>query len=60
MNPSESVVALREGSLLHVCGNDLRYFSAREQGFKVFRHGVEIQEYHDTLALRSLVPFICH
>ncbi|AHG20508.1 alpha-aspartyl dipeptidase [Chania multitudinisentens RB-25] len=60
VNPSESVVALREGSLLHVSGNDLHYFSAKQQGFKVFRHGVETQEYHDTLALRPLVPFICH
>ncbi|MNL33251.1 Peptidase E [compost metagenome] len=60
VNPSESVVALREGSLLHVEGNDLRYFSARDQGFKVFRHGVETQEYLDTRALRPLVPFTCH
>ncbi|VEA61473.1 Peptidase E [Serratia plymuthica] len=60
VNPSESVVALREGSLLHVEGNDLRYFSARAQGFKVFRHGVETQEYDNTQALRPLVPFTCH
>ncbi|MHA7844914.1 dipeptidase PepE [Serratia sp. D1N4] len=60
VNPSESVVALREGSLLYVSGNDLHYFSAKQQGFKVFRHGVETQEYHDTQALRPLVPFTCH
>lgn len=60
INPSESVIALREGSLLQVCGNDLHYFSAREQGFKVFRHGIETQEYADTSALRSLVPFTCY
>ena len=60
VNPSESVVALREGSLLHIEGNDLRYFSARNQGFKVFRHGVETQEHHDTQALQPLVPFTCH
>ncbi|MNH47681.1 hypothetical protein D3C79_1110540 [compost metagenome] len=54
------MVALREGSLLHVEGNDLRYFSARDQGFKVFRHGVETQEYQDTQALSPLVPFTCH
>lgn len=60
VNPSESVVALREGSLLYVSGNDLHYFSARQQGFKVFRHGVATQEYQDTQALRALVPFTCH
>jgi dipeptidase E len=60
VNPSESVVALREGSLLYVSGNDLHYFSAKQQGFKVFRHGVETQEYHDTQALRPLVPFTCY
>ncbi|MGC6389200.1 dipeptidase PepE [Ewingella sp. S1.OA.A_B6] len=59
VNPSESVIALREGSLLQVSGNDLSYFSAKEQGFKVFRHGQEIQEYQDTQALSSLVPFNC-
>jgi dipeptidase E len=60
VNPSESVVALREGSLLHVSGNGLKYFSAKQQGFKVFRHAVETQEYLDTQALRALVPFTCH
>lgn len=60
VNPGESVVALREGSLLHVSGNDLRYFSAKQQSFKVFRYGTETQEYHDTLALRPLVPFTCY
>lgn len=59
VNPSESVIALREGSMLHISGNNLRYFSARGQGFKVFRHGEEIQEYQDTRALASLVPFHC-
>ena len=59
INPSESVVALREGSLLHVEGNELRYFSANEQGFKVFRHGEETREYQDTRALAALVPFNC-
>ena len=34
INPSESVVALREGSLLHVEGNELRYFSANGQGLQ--------------------------
>ncbi len=59
VNPSESVVALREGSLLHVEGNALRYFSANGQGFKVFRHGEETREYQDTRALAALVPFNC-
>src|SRR5471032_3123571 len=59
VNPSESVIALREGSLLKVSGNDLSYFSAKGQGFKVFRHGHDIREYHDTLALSPLVPFNC-
>lgn len=59
VNPSESVIALREGSLLQVSGNDLSYFSAKEQGFKVFRHGQDIEEYQDTQALSGLVPFTC-
>ncbi|THD55638.1 dipeptidase PepE [Enterobacteriaceae bacterium ML5] len=59
VNPSEAVIALREGSLLQVSGNELSYFSARNQGFKVFRHGHEIQEYHDTQALSAWVPFTC-
>lgn len=59
VNPSESVIALREGSLLKVSGNDLSYFSAKGQGFKVFRHGQDIQEYQDTQALSTLVPFNC-
>ncbi|MFS7384425.1 dipeptidase PepE [Rahnella inusitata] len=59
VNPSESVIALREGSLLQVSGNDLSYFSAKDQGFKVFRHGQEIEEYQDTQALSGLVPFTC-
>ncbi len=59
INPSESVVALREGSLLHVSGNQLNYYSARNEGFKVFRHEQETQEYQDTRALSGLVPFTC-
>lgn len=59
VNPFESVIALREGSLLQVSGNDLSYFSAKDQGFKVFRHGQETQEYQDTQAIQSLVPFNC-
>ena len=59
VNPSESVIALREGSLLQVSGNELSYFSAKDQGFKVFRHGQDIEEYQDTQALSGLVPFTC-
>lgn len=59
VNPSESVIALREGSLLQVSGNTLSYFSAKNQGFKVFRHGHETQEYQDTQSLSALVPFNC-
>ncbi|AKH90360.1 dipeptidase PepE [Edwardsiella tarda] len=59
VNPSESVIALREGSLLHVSGETLQYYSAKAQGYKVFRHGEEAREYHDTQALASLVPFHC-
>lgn len=59
VNPSESVVAIREGSLLQVQGNTLTYFSAKGQGFKVFKHGEEIKEYATTEALSALVPFDC-
>ncbi len=59
VNPSESVIALREGSLLQVSGNDLSYFSAKNQGFKVFRHEQDTQEYQDTQALQPLVSFNC-
>jgi dipeptidase E len=59
VNPSESVIAIREGSLLQISGNTLSYFSAKGQGFKVFKHQVETQEYSDTRALAKLVPFEC-
>ncbi|PLR30277.1 dipeptidase PepE [Chimaeribacter arupi] len=59
VNPSESVIALREGSLLQVSDNQLSYYSARGEGFKVFRHGRPAQEFHDAQALASLVPFNC-
>ena len=59
VNPGESVIALREGSMLHVTGNILSYYSAKGEGFKVFRHGQETQEYQDTHALSGLVPFRC-
>lgn len=59
INPSESVIAIREGSYLHVSEGQLSYFSAKGEGFKVFRHGRATQEYHDTKALAGLVPFDC-
>ena len=59
VNPSESVIAIREGSLLQVQGNNLSYFSAKGQGFKVFKHETETQEYSNTKAIAKLVPFDC-
>lgn len=59
VNPSESVIALREGSFLHLHDDRLRYHSVRNEDFKVFRHGEPIQAYHDTGALQPLVPFRC-
>jgi len=59
VNPSESVIALREGSFLHLHDDRLRYHSVRNEDFKVFRHGEPIQAYHDTRALQPLVPFRC-
>jgi dipeptidase E len=59
VNPTESVIALREGSFLHVHDNQLRYHSVRNEDFKLFRHGEPIQGYHDARALQPLVPFQC-
>jgi dipeptidase E len=59
VNPSESVIALREGSFLHLHDDRLRYHSVRNEDFKVFRHGEPIQAYHDTRPLQPLVPFRC-
>lgn len=58
LNPSESVIALREASLLQVSGDSLRYWSARGQGYKIFKHGQTAQEYLDAHALASLTPFV--
>nr|MBA2814308.1 dipeptidase E [Candidatus Pantoea persica] len=33
VNPDESVIALHEGSFLHVHENQLTYFSARDEDF---------------------------
>ncbi|MBE5253323.1 dipeptidase PepE [Mixta mediterraneensis] len=59
INPAESVIALREGSFLHVSDNRLSYFSVWDDDFKVFRHNQPIQAYHDVSALQPLVPFRC-
>jgi dipeptidase E len=59
VNPTESVVAIREGSLLQISGTKLRYYSSKDQGFKIFRHGQETKEHFDTSALSELVPFTC-
>ncbi|MBW7984444.1 dipeptidase PepE [Enterobacillus tribolii] len=59
INPSESVIALREGSMLHVSGNHLEYYSSRGEGYKIFRHQQETREYYDAQALAELVPFHC-
>ena len=59
VNPDESVIALREGSFLHVHENQLTYFSARDEDFKLFRHGQPIQSLRHAAALQSLVPFRC-
>ncbi|WP_033784439.1 dipeptidase PepE [Pantoea sp. 9140] len=59
VNPAESVIALREGSFLHLHDNQLRYHSVRNEDFKLFRHGEPIQGYHDARALQPLVPFQC-
>jgi len=59
VNPEESVIALREGSFLHVHENQLSYFSVRGEDFKVFRHNQPIQACRDATALQALVPFRC-
>lgn len=59
INPSEYVIAVREGSLLHVAGDELECYSVKAQGFKVFRYNQETQEYFDTQALAEMVPFRC-
>ena len=59
VNPEESVIALREGSFLHVHENQLSYFSVRGEDFKVFRHNQPIQACRDATALQVLVPFRC-
>ncbi|MNR26367.1 Peptidase E [compost metagenome] len=58
INPSEHVVALREASLLQISGESIEYWSARGQGFKIFKHGETTQEYQDATPLAALTPFI--
>ncbi len=59
INPHEVVVALREGSGLQIKGNELHYFSGKDEGFKLFQHNKTFSEQFDTLLLEKLVPFDC-
>lgn len=59
VNPEEIVVALREGSGLHICDNELHYFSGKNEGFKIFQHNKTFPEQFDTKALTEWVPFKC-
>lgn len=60
INPDEIVVALREGSGFHITGNELHYFSGKNEGFKLFQHNKTFLEQFDTSALadRSSVPLL--
>ena len=57
INPSESVVALREASLLQIGGDHIEYWSARGETFKIFKHGEPVREYGDAAPLAALTPF---
>lgn len=57
INPSEYVVALREASLLQISGDTVEYWSARDQDFKIFKHGQEPQAFMDASPLAELTPF---
>lgn len=57
INPSEHVVALREASLLQISGDTIEYWSARGEGFKIFKHGEASQEFMDAAPLAKLTPF---
>ncbi|MNE81686.1 (alpha)-aspartyl dipeptidase [compost metagenome] len=57
INPSEHVVALREASLLQISGETIEYWSARGEGFKIFKHGETPQEFMDATPLARLTPF---
>ncbi|MDL9988957.1 dipeptidase PepE [Providencia rettgeri] len=59
INPHEVVVALREGSGLQIKGNELHYFSGKDEGFKLFQHNKTFSEQFNTLLLEKLVPFDC-
>jgi dipeptidase E len=56
INPSESVVALREASLLQIGGNHIRVLGARGETFKIFKHGEPVREYGDAAPLAALTP----
>mgnify|MGYP006179009577 CR=1 FL=1 len=48
---------LREASLLQISGDTVEYWSAREQDFKIFKHGQEPQAFMDAAPLAELTPF---
>ncbi|MOA66786.1 hypothetical protein D3C78_1936680 [compost metagenome] len=55
------MVALREASLLQISGEGsgetIEYWSARGEGFKIFKHGETPQEFMDAAPLAGLTPF---
>lgn len=59
INPEEIVVAIREGSYLYIQGEELHYYSAKNEGFKIFQHGKTFPEQFDAKLLSEWVPFRC-
>ncbi|MGL5303797.1 MAG: dipeptidase PepE [Aeromonas sp.] len=65
INQSEYVLALREASLLQIStegctegsGATVEYWSARDQDFKIFKHGQQPQAFMDASPLAELTPF---
>ncbi|MGL5039244.1 MAG: dipeptidase PepE [Aeromonas sp.] len=65
INQSEYVLALREASLLQISTEDctegsgatVEYWSARDQDFKIFKHGQQPQAFMDASPLAELTPF---
>ena len=58
INPSETVLALREASLVQVSGDRIDYWSVRGQSYKLFRHGEATTEHNDVTPLAALTPFM--
>ncbi|MGL5659725.1 MAG: dipeptidase PepE, partial [Aeromonas sp.] len=61
INQSEYVLALREASLLQISSEGsaetVEYWSARDQDFKIFKHGEQPQAFMDASPLAELTPF---